>query len=133
MLFSETILLAEWEPSRPGDCDWTASSTVPPHRVESSNDTWGNDMETATGITLQECADATGMAKMELASPSATPPQSAQPNLEEWIARYGGRARIPWAEWDRAVEAWKAERRAEFERNKLFRRMQSSALQQTLS
>jgi hypothetical protein len=70
----------------------------------------------------------------ELASSSpVTPPQSAQPSLEEWIARYGGRARIPWAEWDRAVEAWKAERRAEFERKKLFGRMQSAATQRTLS
>jgi hypothetical protein len=60
----------------------------------------------------------------ELASSSpVTPPQSAQPSLEEWIARYGGRARIPWAEWDRAVEAWKAERRAEFERKKVPVRM----------
>jgi hypothetical protein len=64
----------------------------------------------------------------ELASISpVTLPQSAQPSLEEWIARYGGRARIPWAEWDRAVEAWKAERRAEFERKKLLGRMQSAA------
>jgi hypothetical protein len=62
----------------------------------------------------------------ELASTPVTPPQSAQPSLEEWIARYGGRARIPWAEWDRAVEAWKAERRAEFERKKLLGRMQSA-------
>jgi hypothetical protein len=52
-------------------------------------------METATGMTLQECADATGIAKMELASSPVTPSQPAQPNLEEWIARYGGRARIP--------------------------------------
>ena len=57
------------------------------------------------------------------------PPQLAHPNMEEWIARYGGRARIPWAEWDRAVEAWKAERRAEFERKKLLGRMQSAATQ----
>jgi hypothetical protein len=70
----------------------------------------------------------------ELASSSpVTLPQSAQPSLEEWIARYGGRARIPWAEWDRAVEAWKAERRAEFERKKLLGRMQSAATQQALS
>ena len=60
-------------------------------------------------------------------------PQSAQPNMEEWIARYGGRARIPWPEWDRAVEEWKAERRAEFERKKQVGRVQSAALQQTLS
>jgi hypothetical protein len=53
--------------------------------------------------------------------------------MEEWIARYGGRARIPWAEWDRAVEDWKSERRAEFKRKKLLGRMQSAALQQTLS
>jgi len=39
----------------------------------------------------------------------------------------------PWAEWDRAVEAWKAERRAEFERKKLLGRMQSAATQQALS
>ena len=61
------------------------------------------------------------------------PPQSAQPNIKEWITRYGGRARIPWTEWDRAVEEWKAERRAEFERKKLLGRVQSAALQQTLS
>jgi hypothetical protein len=59
--------------------------------------------------------------------------QSPQPNMDEWIARYGGRARIPWTEWDRAVEEWKAGRRAEFERKKLVGRMQSIALQQTLS
>ena len=53
-------------------------------------------------------------------------PQPPQPNLEEWIERYGGRARIPWAEWDRAVEAWKAERRDEFERKKLLGRIQST-------
>jgi hypothetical protein len=70
----------------------------------------------------------------ELASISpVTPPQSAQPSLEEWIARYGGRARIPWAEWDRALEAWKADRRAEFARKKLLGPMQSAATQQTLS
>ena len=70
----------------------------------------------------------------ELASSSpVTPPQSAQPSLDEWIARYGGRARIPWVEWDCAVEAWKAERRAEFERKKLLGRMQSAATQQALS
>ena len=61
------------------------------------------------------------------------PPQLTQPNMEQWIARYGGRARIPWTEWDRAVEEWKAERRAEFERKKLVGQMQSTALQQTLS
>jgi hypothetical protein len=94
------------------------------------NGTRRNDMETATGMTLQECADATGIAKMELASSPVTPPQPAQPNLEEWIARYGGRARIPWADWDRALEEWKAARRAEFERKKLLRGMQSTALQQ---
>jgi hypothetical protein len=66
----------------------------------------------------------------ELASISrVTPPQSAQPNLEEWIARYGGRARIPRAEWDRDIEDWKSERRAEFKRKKLLGRMQSAALQ----
>ena len=65
----------------------------------------------------------------ELASSSpVTPPPSAQPSLGEWIARYGGRARIPWAEWDRAVEVWKAERRAEFERKKLLGRMQDGGL-----
>ena len=42
-------------------------------------------------------------------------------------------ARIPWMEWDRAVEEWKAGRRAEFERKKLVGRMQFTALQQTLS
>jgi len=68
-----------------------------------------------------------------LASSSpVTPPQPPRPSLEEWIARYG-HARIPWAEWDRAVEAWKAERRADFERKKLLGRIQSAALQQTLS
>ena len=61
------------------------------------------------------------------------PPQSAQPNMDEWIARYGGRAHIPWTEWDRAVEEWKAARRAEFERKKMVGRMLSTVLQQTLS
>ena len=60
-------------------------------------------------------------------------PQSAQPNMDEWIARYGGRARIPWTDWDRAVEEWKAGRRAEFERNKPVGRMQPTALRQALS
>ena len=85
-------------------------------------------MDTATGMMLQEYVDATGSAKMELASPLITPPQSAKPNLEEWAARYGGRARIPWLEWDRALEAWKAEQRAEFERRKTLERMQASSL-----
>jgi hypothetical protein len=44
-------------------------------------------------------------------------------------ARHSSRGDGP----DRAVEAWKAERRAEFERKKLLGRMQSAALQQTLS
>jgi hypothetical protein len=55
-------------------------------------------------------------------------------------AKFGGVDRAlwracphPWAEWDRAVEAWKAERRAEFERKKLLGRMQSAATQQALS
>jgi hypothetical protein len=42
-------------------------------------------------------------------------------------ARHSSRGDGP----DRAVEAWKAERRAEFERKKLLGRMQSAALQQT--
>jgi hypothetical protein len=52
------------------------------------------------------------------------PPQSAQPNMDEWIARYGGRARIPWTEWDRAVEEWKAGRRC----NRRFRNGAATSL-----
>ena len=84
--------------------------------------------------TKPECEGSPEPDGWELASISpVTLPQSAQPSLEEWIARYGGRARIPWVEWDCAVEAWKAERRAEFERKKLLGRMQSAATQQALS
>jgi len=79
----------------------------------------------------REKAQAAKSARLKV--PNGAPPQSAQPNMEEWIARYGGRARIPWPEWDRAVEEWKAERRAEFDRKKLLGRVQSAALQQTLS
>jgi hypothetical protein len=86
-------------------------------------------MDTATGMMLQEYVDTTGSANMELASRPTTRPQSAKPNLEEWATLYGGRARIPWLEWDRALEAWKAEQRAEFERRKTLERMQAASLQ----
>jgi len=33
------------------------------------------------------------------------------PNLQEWVARYGGYANIPWAEWDRANAEWQERRR----------------------
>ena len=83
-------------------------------------------MDAAIGMMLQEYVDTTG-----IATESSHPSRSAKPNMEEWIARYGGRARIPWPEWDRAVEAWKAERRAEFEGRKTLERMQAASLQQT--
>lgn len=34
------------------------------------------------------------------------------PDLQQWIARYGGYLKIPWDEWDRAVETYENERRA---------------------
>jgi hypothetical protein len=34
------------------------------------------------------------------------PPE--RPDLQEWIARYGGYHAIPWADWDHVTEAWKA-------------------------
>jgi hypothetical protein len=33
------------------------------------------------------------------------------PDLQEWVARYGGYPNIPWAEWDQAVAAWHLARR----------------------
>ncbi len=33
------------------------------------------------------------------------------PGLQEWIARYGGYASIPWDKWDAAVAAYQARRR----------------------
>ena len=83
-------------------------------------------MDAAIGMMLQEYGDTAG-----IATESSHPSRSAKPNLEEWIARYGGRARIPWPEWDRAVEAWKAERRAEFEGRKTLERMQAASLERT--
>jgi len=37
------------------------------------------------------------------------------PDLQEWIARYGGYTKIDWKAWD-AVEAWQADRRDEYAR-----------------
>ena len=54
-------------------------------------------MDTATGMMLQEYVDATGSAKMELASPLITPPQSAKPNLEEWAATAGVPESLGWS------------------------------------
>jgi hypothetical protein len=34
------------------------------------------------------------------------------PDLQEWTARYGGYRRIPWDQWDKAVEDWRRARRA---------------------
>jgi hypothetical protein len=39
------------------------------------------------------------------------------PNLQEWTARYGGYANIPWAEWDAAVAAWQEWRREQLKRD----------------
>ena len=36
------------------------------------------------------------------------------PDLQEWIARYGGRPNIPWDKWDAAIAEYKRERRAVF-------------------
>jgi hypothetical protein len=33
------------------------------------------------------------------------------PDLQEWIARYGGRPNIPWDKWDAAIAEYKRERR----------------------
>jgi hypothetical protein len=33
------------------------------------------------------------------------------PNLQEWIARYGGYAKIPWTLWDSANAEWQERRR----------------------
>jgi hypothetical protein len=33
------------------------------------------------------------------------------PDLQEWVARYGGYQSIPWAEWDAAMAAWHRARR----------------------
>jgi hypothetical protein len=41
------------------------------------------------------------------------------PDLQEWVARYGGYHKIPWAEWDAAIEQWQAARRQELEQEKL--------------
>jgi hypothetical protein len=34
-----------------------------------------------------------------------------QPNLQQWVERFGGYHKIPWAEWDRAVAEWHVLRR----------------------
>lgn len=31
------------------------------------------------------------------------PPTTAPPDLQEWVARYGGYWRIPWPLWDKAI------------------------------
>jgi hypothetical protein len=33
------------------------------------------------------------------------------PDLQEWVARYGGYNKIGWPAWDAANEAWRASRR----------------------
>jgi hypothetical protein len=33
------------------------------------------------------------------------------PDLQEWVARYGGYQQIPWDEWDQAVADYQAQRR----------------------
>ena len=33
------------------------------------------------------------------------------PDLQEWVARYGGYTNIPWSEWDAAVSEYQAKRR----------------------
>jgi hypothetical protein len=40
------------------------------------------------------------------------------PDLQEWIARYGGYHKIDWEAWDRAVELWLAAYRQELQRDK---------------
>jgi hypothetical protein len=35
------------------------------------------------------------------------------PDLQEWIARYGGYLLIPWGDWDRAVAEYHERRRDE--------------------
>jgi hypothetical protein len=37
------------------------------------------------------------------------PPQP--PDLQEWVARYGGYLNIDWAKWDEAVATYQRERR----------------------
>jgi hypothetical protein len=33
------------------------------------------------------------------------------PDLQEWVARYGGYHKIPWPEWNAAMAAWHVARR----------------------
>jgi len=34
-----------------------------------------------------------------------------RPDLQEWVARYGGYPNIPWDKWDAAMAAWEKARR----------------------
>jgi hypothetical protein len=57
------------------------------------------------------------------------------PDLQAWIAKYGGYHKIPWAEWDAAVAAYQRERRdvliAEIETNKQRQRSAGGERQAT--
>jgi len=35
------------------------------------------------------------------------PPRPKPPDLQEWVARYGGYWKIPWPEWDEAISQWR--------------------------
>ena len=41
------------------------------------------------------------------------------PDLQEWVARYGGYDKINWEAWDAAVKLWRAAYQQELQREKL--------------
>jgi hypothetical protein len=52
-----------------------------------------------------------------MAAPTATEDRNMKaPDLQEWIARYGGYPNIPWTKWDAAVAAWQEWRREQLKR-----------------
>jgi hypothetical protein len=38
-------------------------------------------------------------------------PYPKPPDLQEWIVKYDGYTKIPWAEWDAAIAQWQMDRR----------------------
>jgi hypothetical protein len=42
------------------------------------------------------------------------------PDLQEWIAHYGGHQNIDWKAWDEATTAWREQRREELAHLKMW-------------
>jgi len=41
------------------------------------------------------------------------------PDLQQWVARYGGYENMDWSEWDRAVARWREDRRQQLESERM--------------